>query len=299
MLDTEGRIISPSRTGCTGSEVASPVGNRIEVRGSFDCGGLRRVSNAVFERNASGQWIRVDKTLPALSTQTARLAAGSPVRSDAVIELVKHVDHAVVETWLADRDQRFDLDGRALVALSKAGVPPRIIDVLVALDNPGKLVVRPRSQAVAVDANRGNRGTGAGGGGYAMSGGFIDPWLNPWDPYGFRWRYGLGYDPYLYNVGLGYGLGGWGGGYGRGYPYGNGPVIVIPQGVAREQARAVLGSGYTRGGGSDRAPTGYQPSASGSSTSTGRSSSAQTGSGTSGSSGGSSGGRTAKARGGN
>jgi hypothetical protein len=221
------------------------------------------------------------------------------VRSDAVIELVKHVDHAVVETWLADRNQRLDLDGRALVALTDAGVPPRVIDVLVALDNPGKLLVRPRSQAVAVDANRGNRG---GGRTYGVSGAYVDPWLNPWDPYGFRWRYGLGYDPYLYNVGLAYGLGGYGNsyGYGRGYSYGNGPVIVIPQGVAREQARAVLGSGYTRGG-SDRPASGYQPSSSSAPASSTRgSSSAQTGSGSSGSSGGSSsGGRTAKGRGGN
>ena len=295
ILDEQGRVIAPSRAGCTGSESANPVGDRIVVRGAYDCGGLRRVSNAVFERNANGQWVRVDKTLPMFSTLTSRLAAGGPVRSDAIVELVKNVDHAVVETWLADREQRFDLDGRALVKLADAGVPPRVIDVLVALDNPGKLLVRPNTQAVAVDANRGARGGNVGGGGFGVAGGYFDPWLNPWDPYGFRWRYGFGLDPYAYSVGYGWGLGGFGGGFGRGgYPYGGGgPIVVIPQGVAREQARAVLGSGYTRGGRGtpERPATGYIPSAGAAASSSSRgSSSAQTGSGTAGSSGGSSGG---------
>lgn len=309
VLNEEGRLISPVRIGCTGSETATPTdgGRRVVVRADFDCGGLRRVANAVFERNASGQWERVDKTLQPFTTQTARLAAGTAVSVDAVLEMVKHVDAAVLETWLADRGQHFELSGRELVQLADAGVPPRVIDILVALDNPGQLVLRPTTQAVAVDASRGDDRASTGGyaGGGSVGGSYIDPWLNPWDPYGYRWRYGMAYDMGYglpYNSIFGYNYGSYGR---RDYPYGlypsgNGPIIIVPRSTINN-ARAVNGRGYTRtnpSGGS----SGYVvplPGLSSAGSSSGSSSTTKATTGSSGSGGSSSSsGRTAKTRGG-
>ena len=249
VLDSQGHLVSPIRAGCTGSETAtaSDDGRRVEVRGSFDCSGLRRVSNATFERNAAGEWVRVDKTLPAFSTQTARMAAAGPVGTEAIVELAENVDSQVLETWLTDRNQRFELSGRDLLKLADAGVSSRAIDILVALDNPNVLALRTTTQSVAVEASGATRSRGGGGVGgaggamYAGWAGYYDPWLLPWDPYGFRYRNGYGYY----------------GGYGyNGTSYiGNGPIIVIPRPPERRapDGYAVPGRGYTRDGA--RAPS--------------------------------------------
>jgi hypothetical protein len=236
------------------------------------------------------------------------MAAGAPVSTDAIVEMVKHVDVAVLETWLADRNERYGLNAKELVKLADKGVPGSIIDILVALDNPGRLAVRPTTQAVAVDVNRGSQRSGnvSSGGGGAIVNSYPDPWLNPWDPYGMRWRYGVGYD---YGYGYGYNRSGYNN---YGYPYGgSGPIIIIPRGAsAAPSALAVPGSGYTRPGSkppsssstSDAGrPSGSEPRATVPSTTTrGGSGTAGTSTGSSGSSGSSSsGGRTAKGRGGN
>ena len=293
-LDVNGNLISPNRADCTGSESVTPIDNgaRRSVQVHFVCEGVRRVASAVFERNAAGNWVRVDKQLPPFTTMTARLGAGSDVQPEAVIEMIKHVDVAAVEAWLTDRQQAFDLEGKDLVRMANNGVPSSVIDVLVALDNPQKFTLVARQAPRDTTTPRQVAPVVGGMGGYGSP--YPDPWANPWDPYGFQWRYGYG-NPYMYGTPYGYR-------YGYGYPYygygyptdGGGPIIVVPR-ETRQRVQLVNGRGYTRAGGSP--PSSDRGTVVHSSGSSASSSSAR-GTTTSGSSG-SSTGRTAKARGGN
>ena len=302
-LDEEGKVIAPNRVGCTGSEnvVPSDNGRRVTVTSDFMCNGLRRVANAVFERGANQQWVRVDKQLPPFTSVASRMAVSTGMSTDAIVEMVKYVDVATVEAFLTDRGEAFELSGRELVKLADNGVPPRVLDVLVALDNPRLLTLRrsatePEMNVVASNKNTGVRNTG-------VYGGYSDPWGSPWDPYGFGYMYGYGsvYGYNAYNNGYRYGNNGF---WGLGYPYSGRPIIVVPTGVIQQRARAVLGSGYTRDRGtSSGSSTTSTSSSSGASsgTSTRSASPPSSTSGSSGSSGGSSAppARTAKARGGN
>ncbi len=314
VLDSEGRRLPIDRSSCTGTDNVSksPDGRTVTVKSDFECGGQRTISDAVFQRSAAdGRWFRTDKQLPVFTTLAGRLAVGSPVKVDAIVEMASSVNAPVVEAWLADREQRFNLSGRDLLKLADKGVSRGAIDVLVALDNPRSLSLRSATEAVAVvPVQRGDDrdrvgAVVSGGVGGAWVGGYDDPWLSSWDPYGYRWRYGIR-DLSFYHLGVSSGLGCWdcynyrGGRYNYGY---GSPVVVVPRSTPLSGS-AVAGKGYSRSttGGSETTrprtttarPSGSEARAdvqremSGS-----RSSSSSSG----GSSSSSSGGRTAKTRG--
>jgi hypothetical protein len=247
---------------------------------------------------------------PGLSTLSLRSAAGDAVRPEDVLEVVRTVDGPVAEAWLNEIGQQFSLSAGELVRLADAGMPPAMIDLMVALSYPQRFAVK-RTEPARSDP--GNRGTAYDfGGGYGRLSAYDRRWdcgyggrMLSYGYYGdscYLGSYGLSGYGYGYGAGYGYGYGY--GGYNNGYYYGTRPIVIIQREPDSPPARgrAVFGSGYTRGTGSsgtsasDR--TSVTPSSggssAGSSSSSAGSSSSSSGSASSGSSGG--GDRTAKPR---
>lgn len=332
-LDASGAAIALTREECSGTEMMqwSEDGLRAYQQSSYECpGGLQRRSSGVLSMTPSGEWLdvaavtageattvrviryraapeveaRVTEIAQALAGRTmtrdlARSAAVAPIDRADVIETLAHVDAPAVEGWLIESGQNFQLDRTRIVELADAGVPERVIDVMVALSYP---------QTFAIDRAGGPTELPEAAGGPAVgSMSLRDPWLSP---YGYRGFYnGLYpgyfysdyyYDPYYssYGYGRGYGYGGYGPGYNR-------PIIIVvpdQDGEAAAGGRAVNNRGYTRGGSGSS-----EPRPSGPSRSTGSSGNSGGGSGgsatsdgysggSSGGSGGNSTGRTARPR---
>jgi hypothetical protein len=98
-------------------------------------------------------------------TRSAReLAAGFSDLAD-VTEALDAVQPEAVQNWVALRGQPFAVNGDDLVALADAGVPDGVIDVVVAVSNPGRFVVNTGGGVEESDA-RGDRGRYRGYRGY-------------------------------------------------------------------------------------------------------------------------------------
>lgn len=346
-LDATGERVPVTRDGCEGWERTawSADGRRLFRRAEVSCeGGTSRVASMLMAITPDAEWLRVEgiegngqavaravrlHEAPTLAIgdsvttvlpdtppvpvrgmaalRSPRLMAGGRVSVDQVLEATRTVATPVVEAWLTELQQVFELDAKQLVRLSDAGLSPRVIDVLVALSHPEAFRVRaqPADDRLVASSGRwpggmGAFGTGPMGMGPAMMG---DPWT--WD------RLGFGLSPF----GLGglYGSRLYGNGFFGGMPWGNGwyvgqtPVLIeTPSQAVR--ARVVNGAGYTRGTGSGGSANPRQSggagersifasprgSSSGGGGSVGGSSSGSSG----GSSGGGSTGRTARPRGG-
>ncbi len=324
MLDLTGKRISPPRDGCKGTEAVTPSadGARISVVSDYTCaGGVRRIADAQFVRTADGQYARVNGPTVPFGTPSVRAAAGAPVSADDVLEVAKVVDPTTTEAWLTDRGQGFMLNGKELLRLAKGGMPPRIIDMMVAVSNPQTFVLQRNEGSGSIDAELAPSEDRRGDINRRSSSMCMPTRDACYGMMGLGWLYGAdryyGWGPYGYQYGYpfsrfgnGFGYPYYGGYWGPGYFNGNGPVVVVvPGGTASGQSRgrAVYGQGYTRGGssGSSGSSGGSSYTGSGRSTSGGSSSGGSSSSGSSAgsSSSGSSGGgessaRTAKPRGG-
>lgn len=309
-LDASGAPVRADRESCTGFTTAewSTDGRRIYRQSQHTCaGGFERRSSGIVAISPGGDWIDVEGLaagtqeavravryravsstagIPAeisaalegqtFTSGTARMTASMPAQADAVVEAARRVGPGVVEAWLAEGGQGFamELDARRLVELQEAGVPERVIDMMVALTYPEKFAISPSGRP---GERRDESVGGAGSGGFP--------------------GYGWGYDPFGYGYGSYYGSGYGRYGYGSGYGYGryyDRPVVIVRQPeedetAGRTRGRMVNGTGYRNGGngGSTSTPS-SRPSSSGSS------GGASSGSGSSG--GGESTGRTAKPR---
>ena len=195
----------------------------------------------------------------------ARRVASIPIAIDDVIEAMGRVSSETVQLWVVERGEPFALDASKLIEMADAGVPPSVIDVVVAVSYPEKFVVNEGRIAGRgrTEAARGRPRLGYG----RSFNVFADPFYDPYSRYGYysgfgyRSRYGLSY----YG---GYGYGGYGfGGYGA-------PIIVVARrGSGADsgptEGRVVRGRGYTsaRGSGGSGGSTGRsaQPRSSGSS----------------------------------
>jgi len=312
-----------SREGCTGWASAqwSPDGRRVYLRSEYSCaGGLERRVSGLMAMSAKGDWLDVQAvttgdrtavrslryrlteapaTLPAEVAEglprrgpdasLALTAAVAPITTEDVVEASRLVDPAVVEAWLGERGQGFQLSGARLLALADAGVPGSVTDVMVALSYPHNFTVGTAGIQPApwpVDDTRGVSGAY----GYVPYGG--------WDPYAYYSPYGL--DPYfrgglafgggfgcgpfgysaLYNCGsYGYGYSPYGqfgyGGYGynpygynpygyydgyNGWRYGGGIIVIQGSGAASQpHGRVVNGRGYTQEGAGASSGRSVQP----------------------------------------
>ncbi|MBM3907046.1 MAG: hypothetical protein FJ363_03095 [Gemmatimonadetes bacterium] len=335
--------------GCPGWESVtfSRDARQVLFRSEFTCGATRVQGSGIYSVTVDGEWIDVSgsvvggqptvravryrpagRALRRLATgvssdsmpfevvaerstsRYARLGAALPVRTSEVVEAAERVAPPVIEAWMHELQQGFEVNGRELERLADAGLPSSTIDLMVALSYPERFSVqRPAQRGGAVDIERVDvtdderlRRSRYCGFGYApgypsyYSDRCYNDYLLPgghwYDPFGLN-RYGYGG-----YTGYGYGYGGY---YG-GYYWGPRPIVIVPANPGdntQARGRAVKGGGYTRGSGGYSKPSSGTSgsSASGGSSSGGSSSSGKASSGgsSSGSSGGSSG-RTAKPR---
>jgi hypothetical protein len=309
---------------CTGTQKAwwSADERRIYLRSSSTCEGLPSTTSAILSLTEDGEWLDVrgvssegaenvrvaryrDAGIPSAvpaeiasalrqrgqAAGTARIAAGAPIGTTAVIEASRAADSAVVAAWLLERDQKFSLDASTLVQLADAGVPGAVTDAMVAVSNPGAFNFAragggdaPLDSGVILTDSRTRRRVSV------MSVPY-DPWSWGYLGYpGYGYGYGYGY-PYGYGYNS-YGYGGYGGygGYYGGYAP---PIIVVTPGSTESRGKMVKGRGYTQTEGTPRSGTARErprstsspsPSAttSSGSSSSGSSSSGSTSSGSSG-----------------
>jgi hypothetical protein len=315
------------RAGCTGWETAhwSSEGQRVYRQSEYVCpGDVKRSTSELIAVTPSWEWLDVQGlsahggtgvrvlryrttavpavpeiasalTLSPSDISMARGMAAAPPSTADVVEASHQGDPAVVEAWLAEEGAGFPLNGKALLGLADAGVPPRVIDVMVAMSYPKVFTVAaPSTQGefAPVDASRRLPGVDTSyayrqpyyGSAYAPYGwDYYSPYS--WSPYGYYSPYG--YTPFGYNP---YGPM-WGGGYFGGGYYGGGTIVIVPNSGTggnppKPHGRVVNGRGYTRSSGGNgnaqpetRRSSGSSGSGSSSSpSSSGRSSSSGSGS---------------------
>ena len=173
------------------------------------------------------------------ATIEARAAASAPLAIADVVEASHKVDTAVLEAWLVERAEPFRLDAKRLIALADAGVPSRVIDLMVALSYPRVFAISPASrQGERLAATR-TSGLGPTPVNY----------ITEYEPlcYGFD----IMYPSSAYDCGRGYG-------YGYGWYPGGYPVVIIYNGSSgggggggsssRPHGRVIDGQGYAKGG---------------------------------------------------
>jgi len=259
-----------NREGCTGWESAewSLQGQRVYLRSEYHCsGGLERVSNGLIAMSPSGEWLQVqgvtvggqtgvavrryrETTAPAAlaseaapkggvrAVTEARAAAAAPLDPDAVVEASRHLDAAVVEAWLAERGDRFSLNAKRLVKLVDAGVPGRIIDLMVALAYPGAFSInRVSRQAERVAGRRDSSGKAVSAP-IAVVDRFCHAWWDYFSPYGCS--------PFGFSFYSPFGYGPYDGSYPQSYA-----VVIVTRGdgsfTPRSHGRVVNGRGYGQG----------------------------------------------------
>lgn len=319
-IEADGRPHAVDRDGCSGTETArwSPNGTRVYVSQSVLCkGGVARRMSGLMSFDQQYQWLDVrgvssgasqgvavmryealmDSTglpaevMPAFrlrgpAANTAILAASAPLTLGDIADVSARTDSGVTTTWLMERTRgvHLSLNGKQLTMLADEGVPPSVIDALVAISYPLNFALSGSADAVERPAVASSRGEGTyrgytGYGGYP--GYWYDPYFGPYSSY---------YDPYYYGYRFGYG-----GYYGYGYysPYYGSyypgvPVVVVntPQdgsvGGSTPHGRVVKGRGYTSGSSSPDGSSSMHAPSGGSSSSAGSSGSSSSGSASSG-----------------
>ncbi len=319
-LDASGERHDAPRDGCTGFErgTFSATGTRVYLRAEHTCPGASRarVATALMSIVPGGEWldvqgvgtgpraavrvtryqaVRSGAAVPdsiaqllsgrAFAISTARASAGDRVRVPDVIEANREVGGDVVEAWVTEMGDDFQLDGRTLTELADAGVPGNVTDIMVALSYPRTFTVRENRGGAAPRERTRERVSTETAFSYPYDtspyawgyyGGY-DAWYSPYDRYGYG-RYGYGYP---------YGPGGYGYGYG-GIGYYNRPVIIVVgggTGSSQQPGRVVNGRGYRAGEGAPSSNTARNSGSSGgASASSGRDSGGNSGSSGAGSS---------------
>ena len=160
-LDASGAEVPITAKNCNGAQKAqfSADERRLYLRAATTCDGMKSATSAILAMTATGEWIDVRNvkaygednvrvaryrdvgvptSIPAdvaaslnsrsMATQSARIAAGAPVGTNAVIEAVKNADSSVVSAWLLERGQQFALSASTLLGLADAGVPSSVTD---------------------------------------------------------------------------------------------------------------------------------------------------------------------------
>ena len=251
--------------------MALPSGNEwLDVRGVSVAGGPADVRVRRYHAIAPTASVIPAALVPEVQAATAerptiraaaRTNAASELAIDEVIEASRTIDEGVLEAWLVENGDGFEVDRAKLERLADARVPSRVIDVMVALSYPNQFAIGRRWQRgevpqPRVDTTMARPGdiatTPIYGGQYGTYGSLYGNRNRYCDDglltavsrcygYGVGDAYGHGYSPY------GWGNSGWGMGYG--YAPGRPPVIVVNPGKEEQRGRVVNGKGYTRGDG--------------------------------------------------
>ncbi len=302
-VSASGTRVPRTKDGCTGWEEGtwSADDRRLYTRAEYTCeGGSLQKSSAMYSFSPLGDFSRIEgvKTrsanavriitfrtlgdglalpaavtlrLPTMNvsqTYAARMELSADVTPADVADATQHLDAPLVEAWLADRGQPFELAANDLRALRDAKVPASVIDVMIAVSNPDvfSLVRGGRGAVVAEGAPR-RASTQSGRdfelqramqrARYGSLGGdpryfWVDDLFYPY--FGYNSLYGYGYrNQYLY--------GGWLNSFGNclgrfdcysgpGWYNGYGPVVIIPSPTPTAPVRGgsvVNGGGYTQG----------------------------------------------------
>jgi uncharacterized membrane protein YgcG len=320
-VDADGVERNASREGCTGTEKArwSSTGTRVLVTETMACaGGTSRKGTGIMSFDQQYQWLDVRgvtsgttsgiavaryqmvtdtaglpaEVRPALALRGAAannaiLAAAAPLTLADIADVSTSADSGVASAWLVERTRglTLNLGAKQLVALADQGVPPAVIDVLVAIAHP-KVFALEASQPQMREPLP---STGSNDNYWrrypSFSSIYYSPWYDPWYGYSMS-SYGyFGYSPYRYSP---YGYNPYG--YNQYGYYPSGPIIVVnrpSEEPARPHGRVVRGRGYTSGSsGGSSSTTSSGGGSSGGSSSSG---SGSTGSGSTGGSGGSAG----------
>jgi len=240
--------------GCTGWERAdfSARAGRVFLSSEYECdGGVTRTSTGLLTVVSPEEWVDVKVVTSGgerltwvtryrlatpsdaaalgltnmaagrgMAVRSSRAAAAARPSVEDLIEATQRVDSEGVQTWLAERNARLDLDSEKLIRLADAGVPEEVIDMAIAVSFP---------QRFAVDGETERYGETYDAYGRA----------NYYDPlYGSRF-----YSPYGFGYGYGYG-------YGYRGRYVGPRVVRVDHGDSGDGGRVVRGQGYRRGGNS-------------------------------------------------
>lgn len=153
--------------------------------------------------------------------------ARSRLTLDEVKEAASRVSSGALEAALIETLAGFDLTSKKVLDLAAAGVPERVIDLMVALSYPDKFVVQRLAQV-----------SPSGQSTFARDPFMIGPFATPFFYDGYYYGSPYFYEPFGY----------------RGYSFlGYGPTFVVqgggggsPNGSATGAGRVVNGLGYTR-----------------------------------------------------
>ena len=329
-----------TRDGCSGTETArwSEFGTRLYLSSALTCaGGVSRRGTGVLSMTERFEWLDVRSMtsgkatnvsvgrlvaseadgvfIPAdvmasipprtTATNTSVLAASAALTLADIADVATSADSGVTAAWLMERTRglKLSITGKQLTALADAGVPPTVIDYVVALAHPA---------VFGFDVNTRVAGGALGNQNLTGQAGMFDRNSYPFGgmgAYGYS-RYDSCYDYSAFSMLSAYGCGGYGynGRYGMYSPYYgsyyNGyypPVIIVRSdntgASVPQHGRVVKGQGYTSGGGGSTGSTaspsrGLTSGSSGASSSGSSGTSSSTGSSGSGDQGGG-GGRTA------
>ncbi len=257
-LDASGRAQTIDAGGCTGTTTSiwSADQRRVFLHSAVSCSGQQSETSAILAmaNTNGGEWIDVRSVsaggnsevrvaryrdaglysgIPSdiaaalsdrgMAVRAARLASTAQIGVRDVIEAARSADPAIVEAWLAENGQRYDIDSRALRELADAGVPGRVTDAMVSVSR--SYASEERSVAV------------------------YDPWgygaaYRPAYPVA-RYRHAYGYAPVGFSFSLfGFGYAPYGYAYAPFgyYPYAYRPVAYVPFGIGYGFGSAYHGS---------------------------------------------------------
>ena len=256
-LDATGRLRPIDAARCTGERSArwSNDRRRLFVHSIGTCAGVSSSTSGLLTIGADGDWLDVEAisagggasvrvaryrevtpptALPiaarsalraqALATHSVRVAAGAPVRAEDVLEASRVLDAGVVDAWVFERAQRFDINSTDLAALVNLGVPARITNALGAVADTQSYVLARGAEDVSSDTHMST----------------YDQWYDM--PLGWGWGWGYGVP-----VGFGPGFR-----HGRRYGFYRPPIGVVRGHDGRPRGRGDPGAGgRPRGGGRD------------------------------------------------
>ena len=261
-LDATGRPRPIDAARCTGERSArwSNDRRRLFVHSIGTCAGVSSSTSGLLTIGADGDWLDVEaisagggasvrvaryrevtppNALPiaarsalraqALATHSVRIAAGAPVRAEDVLEASRVLDAGVVDAWVFERAQRFDINSTDLAALVNLGVPARTTDALGAVADTQSYVLARGAEDVSSGAHTST----------------YDQWYDMPLGWGWGWGYGVpvGFGPGFRN--------------GRRYGFYRPPIGVVRGHAGRPRGRGDPGAGGSpRGGGRDGAQQG-------------------------------------------